>query len=348
MLDNGKDIAKAIGIGTGLLVGIGIVTAALGAATVASAGLLPVAIGLGTALLVELTAAFIVFTESLIAVADQLRDELHPALNKTSEILPDLTDDMSAFTGFMKGFAEEVVAYTKANAISSLAATVNKVIEFFTADPISSLSSEIDDQYGKLVILQENLAKVLPVLEDVDKMMEQFNTDMTNLKAKMGVDGKASGTIGYVISVGVKLVKDGWKSLTDWIGNLSTTLGIKLPHVGINWVDTGFAGIKYPKFSVEYYAKGGFPDVGQMFVAREAGPELVGSIGNRSAVVNNDQIVDSVSQGVYRAVVQAMGQSGGNQVVEAKVNDKVLFEVVVNRNRQETMRTGYSPLLGGA
>jgi hypothetical protein len=82
-------------------------------------------------------------------------------------------------------------------------------------------------------------------------------------------------------------------------------------------------------------------------IAREAGPELVGSIGNRSAVVNNDQIVESVSRGVYQAVVSAMGQSGGNQVVEAKVNDKVLFEVVVNRNRQETMRTGYSPLLGG-
>ena len=74
---------------------------------------------------------------------------------------------------------------------------------------------------------------------------------------------------------------------------------------------------------------------------------MVGSIGNRTAVANNDQIVESVSQGVYRAVVQAMSQSGGNQVVEAKVNDKVLFEVVVSRNRQETMRTGYSPLLGG-
>jgi hypothetical protein len=41
-----------------------------------------------------------------------------------------------------------------------------------------------------------------------------------------------------------------------------------------------------------------------------------------------------------------MGQSG-NQTVEAKVNDRVLFEVVVNRARQETMRTGYNPLLGG-
>ena len=85
-----------------------------------------------------------------------------------------------------------------------------------------------------------------------------------------------------------------------------------------------------------------------MFVAREAGPEIVGSIGNRTAVANNDQIVESVSRGVYQAVVSAMGQSGGTQVVEAKVNDKVLFEVVVNRNRQETIRTGHSPLLGGA
>ncbi len=103
-----------------------------------------------------------------------------------------------------------------------------------------------------------------------------------------------------------------------------------------------------PSIKFQPYASGGFPAEGEMFIAREAGPEMVGSIGNRTAVANNDQIVDSVSQGVYRAVVQAMGQSGGNQVVEAKVNDKVLFEVVVNRNRQETMRTGYSPLLGGA
>ena len=84
-----------------------------------------------------------------------------------------------------------------------------------------------------------------------------------------------------------------------------------------------------------------------MFIAREAGPEMVGSIGNRSAVVNNDQIVSAVSQGVYKAVSQAMAQSSGDQVVEAKVNDKVLFEVMVNRARQETVRRGYNPLMGG-
>ena len=111
-------------------------------------------------------------------------------------------------------------------------------------------------------------------------------------------------------------------------------------------VTTGSDGTASIKFKA--YAMGGFPAEGEMFIAREAGPEMVGSIGSRTAVANNDQIVESVSEGVYQAVVSAMGQTGGNQVVEAKINDKVLFEVVVDRNRRETMRTGYNPLLGGA
>lgn len=60
-------------------------------------------------------------------------------------------------------------------------------------------------------------------------------------------------------------------------------------------------------------ATGGLPDVGEMFIAREAGPELVGRIGNSSAVVNNQQIVESVSRGVAQAVSQVMNkQQGGS------------------------------------
>ena len=39
--------------------------------------------------------------------------------------------------------------------------------------------------------------------------------------------------------------------------------------------------------TIPLLASGGFPSMGQMFIAREAGPELVGTIGSRSAVVNN-------------------------------------------------------------
>lgn len=111
---------------------------------------------------------------------------------------------------------------------------------------------------------------------------------------------------------------------------------------------TPFANLKSISIpAIPYLAQGGVVDAGQLFVAREAGAELVGNVGRKTAVMNNDQIVDSVSRGVYQAVVAAMGSSRGDQVVEAKVNDKVLFEVMVSRARQETVRTGYNPLLGG-
>ena len=59
------------------------------------------------------------------------------------------------------------------------------------------------------------------------------------------------------------------------------------------------------------FASGGFPSEGELFVAREAGPELVGQIGGKTAVANNDQIVQGITAGVYNAVVSAMSMSGG-------------------------------------
>lgn len=54
---------------------------------------------------------------------------------------------------------------------------------------------------------------------------------------------------------------------------------------------------------IQRYASGGSPGGGQLFIAREAGPELVGTLGGgTSAVMNNDQIVASVSAGVARAI----------------------------------------------
>ena len=48
-------------------------------------------------------------------------------------------------------------------------------------------------------------------------------------------------------------------------------------------------------------AEGGFPEQGQMFIAREAGAEMVGNIGRRTAVANNDQIVAGIAGGVAEA-----------------------------------------------
>lgn len=100
---------------------------------------------------------------------------------------------------------------------------------------------------------------------------------------------------------------------------------ISLPHVQVDWEPVSWdnpiaklLGVSaIPHLSINWYAQGGFPETGQLFFANEAGPELVGTMGGRSAVANNDQIVEGIRQGVYDAVVAA--NANGNSDVSVKV-----------------------------
>jgi hypothetical protein len=140
------------------------------------------------------------------------------------------------------------------------------------------------------------------------------------------------------LSASISLVKSGWTSIKSWLGNLTYTLGFKLPKIKVKWGEKTYAGftIKYPT-GFETYAKGGFPDMGELFVAREAGPELVGKIGNKTTVANNDQIVAAVSEGVYAAVVSAMrasGGSGGGQSINVYLDGKQIASSVSKTNHE--------------
>lgn len=63
------------------------------------------------------------------------------------------------------------------------------------------------------------------------------------------------------------------------------------------------------------YADGGFPDYGDLFIANERGPELVGTIGNRTAVANSS----SIETAIYNAVRSAMSDSAGGQSADIHV-----------------------------
>lgn len=62
---------------------------------------------------------------------------------------------------------------------------------------------------------------------------------------------------------------------------------------------SGLREISVPQ--IPMLADGGFVDQGQLFIAREAGAEMVGSIGRRTAIANNDQIVEGITYGVREA-----------------------------------------------
>lgn len=88
------------------------------------------------------------------------------------------------------------------------------------------------------------------------------------------------------------------------------------------------------------YATGGFPEEGQMFYANERGPELVGTIGSSTAVVNNTQIVDAVSLGVANAVAGVLGnqRSTNNNATYLYLNGREFAKAVYNDMETESQR----------
>lgn len=115
-----------------------------------------------------------------------------------------------------------------------------------------------------------------------------LSSDSKNLdKFKGEVDSKiaATRTVKIQASVGT----DVGKKVGDVVGQ---AIKDKLSRVTIKVQTDG---------TVQVSAAGGFIQTGQMFIAREAGPEMVGTIGNQTAVANNDQIVEGIASGVAAA-----------------------------------------------
>ena len=122
-------------------------------------------------------------------------------------------------------------------------------------------------------------------------------------------NGIRTGIVQKITAV-VNAIKSPLNGFIDAVnGFIDSINGIEIPIYG---------KLNLPK--IPRLATGGFPSAGQMFVAREAGPELVGTIGGRTAVANNDQIVAAVSAGVAQAGKEALGSSQGGKNITISLN----------------------------
>lgn len=135
-------------------------------------------------------------------------------------------------------------------------------------------------------------------------------------------------------------------AISNWSSKLGNIFGGSKKTTNSNPYDNRPDWIKAQGLTFGVFASGGFPDVGQLFVAREQGPELVGRIGNQSAVANNNQIIDGIRQGVYEAMM-ASNSGGRNGDINLYVSGKQLMTAVAEEARRETVRTGVNPLTQG-
>ena len=180
-----------------------------------------------------------------------------------------------------------------------------------------------------------------------EKRTVKFLTKRATKISDLWKDFKDSWGDKKAVTIGIGFAKDSlnnlWSSVKGFFGGKTVSVGTKATKKADGGVFSG--GSWKP---IKKYAVGGLPNMGQMFVAREAGPELVGTLGGHTAVMNNDQIVSSVSYGVAQAVkevIQPLVKMGGgnNRPIQISLDGKVIFDSTRQSAQEYFNRTGMSP-----
>lgn len=205
-----------------------------------------------------------------------------------------------------------------------LATTKMGELEFLLETSSGNISDDIIDKWGKMgeESTDEFISyfKKLPTsvqTEVIDKMREkgykisdelQKGIEENDIKIKIGVDTTVDTT------------------------KMKTKIGNALKS------SFGGSGLFNLILGGGFRASGGFVDTGQMFIARESGPELVGRIGGRTAVANNDQIVESISKGVAIAMMKT--QKDTNVYIQAKGDTQGLLNFIEFEKRKKDRQFG--------
>lgn len=133
--------------------------------------------------------------------------------------------------------------------------------------------------------------------KDYDNIFGRISDALESVKGT--IKSIINGILGFIEKMANGVVK----GINSVIGDLNR-LQIDAPKwvTDLTGIDKfGFNIKTLSTISIPRLAEGGFPEQGQLFIAREAGAEMVGNIGRRTAVANNDQIVTGIAGGVAEA-----------------------------------------------
>lgn len=162
---------------------------------------------------------------------------------------------------------------------------------------------------------------------------DNISSYSSTIKSKLDFDGLLKSVRQKFTDIKDSIVSK-IKDAKDKVGSLIETIKkkfdfkwslpkLKMPHLSWStepasgWIKETLSILNLPtslpKLKVSWYAEGGFPDVGQLFFANESGPELVGNIGNRTAVANQQQITEGIAEATYNAFTRALSENRSDE-----------------------------------
>ena len=223
-------------------------------------------------------------------------------------------------------------------------------------DAVDGMKLGIQEKWGSIVDWWNSLAIVSWWSNDVMPWFTKEKWENLADGIKKGIQGKWDDVVDWWdskpslqrISVAIEdfktKIQNAWNSFKQWWNDL----GLEFPHIDTPHfkIDGEFslAPPKVPKVSIDWYANGGFPNKGQLFVANEVGPEMVGTMDGRTAVANQQEITQGIANAVYPAVYNAvraaMAESSNNINVTLQGDADKLFTMVQDKANSYTNMTG--------
>ena len=153
--------------------------------------------------------------------------------------------------------------------------------------------------------------KVEGVLNSIKQKWENFKSNVTS-----SIQGFVNGVTGIFSGLASK-IQSIISSIINFVQNMINTVRNAISSVGS--AISGIGGTISAR--VRGFASGGYPESGQLFIANEGtAPEMVGTIGGRTAVATNADIVAAIEGGVFRAMSAAMSSGGSGKQTEFVFN----------------------------
>ena len=154
--------------------------------------------------------------------------------------------------------------------------------------------------------------------------------------------GVGAGGIATAVVLGLSGGMQWWKDMIGTWSDSNKSTGTKFLETAKHtlWDLSPIGALVNLGKSIFGFASGGFPDAGQLFIAREAGAEMVGSMGGHTAVANNDQIVEGIREGV-EAAMERQNQllRRQNELLQALLEKEGSAEINVSSFYQAVNRT---------
>ena len=199
-------------------------------------------------------------------------------------------------------------------------------------DQLASLQGQYDLNTKEL----ENYEKAayqasIGNFQEAEKLMSQTVTNVGTSSEEM---------INKIISASSRIpieIKNKVSEITGWAPTITVkaTLDTSSYNRQLSNLRNSMA-TQAPSLNIKGFASGGFPTQGELFVAREAGPELVGQMNGRTAVANNDQITNGIRQATYQGMMSALASAdfNSNVTIEASGDDAGLMNFITFKQKQ--------------